>query len=300
MEYMKLLIGFDGSPQAGHALHDLQNAGLPESGEAVLLALADLFLPPYPPDAPFNSMQQNALLARQEAEMRRDALLEEARNAALLLKESLPGWTVRAEAEVDAPAWGLVKRADEWHPDLLCIGAPHSSRMERLFFGSICEKVLSHARCPVRIGRTEGHGRPLQLLLAMDGSADSCAAGEAILARRWPAGTAVHIVAVRDSRFTRFAGAMLSSIYDEPESGAIGKLTERFTAAGLAASFTIRDGKPAHELIAAATELGAHCIFTGASGAGAMERLILGSVSSALAARAACSVEVVRRVQPSA
>ncbi|HEX2747285.1 MAG TPA: universal stress protein [Verrucomicrobiales bacterium] len=293
---MKLLAGYDASPAAVAAVHDLQNAGLPESGEALLLGFSDLFLPPVPPDAPFNSMEINAVAARREAEVRRDALLAETQNAALLLKESLPGWTVRAEADIDAPASGLLSRAAEWQPDLLCIGAPHSSRMERLFFGSVCARVVAHAACSVRIGRTEGHGRPLKLMLASDGSADSMAAADTILARRWPAGTEVVIVSVLDSRFTHFAGTMLSPVAGEPEDGMLNGMTARFKEAGLAASFSTVSGVPKAELLKAAAEWGVHCIFAGASGSGALERLIMGSVSSALAERAACSVEICRRV----
>lgn len=294
---MKLLIGFDGSPLATAALHDLKNAGLPETGEALLLAVADYFLAPCPPDAPFNAVEQNALAARRVAEVRRDALLAETHNAALLLKEDLPGWTVRAEADIDAPAWGILRKADEWKPDLLCVGAPRASRMERLFFGSVCEKVVSHATCSVRIGRTEGHGRPLHLLLAMDGSPDALAAAEVILARKWPADTELVMVSVQDTRFTHFAGSMLSPVYDEPNDGVLARLVARFQAAGLTASSSIRDGVPKDEIIAAAAETGAHCVFAGAGGMSGFERLFLGSVSSALAARAACSVEVVRRLR---
>jgi nucleotide-binding universal stress UspA family protein len=292
---MKLLIGYDASPAATTALHDLQNAGLPKTGEALLVGFADMFLPPFPPDAPFNAMEVNALEARREAETRRDTLLTETQNAALLLKESLPGWTVRAEADVDAPATGLLQRETDWKPDLLCIGAPHSSRLERLFFGSICARVVAHARCSVRIGRTEGHVRPLKLMLATDGSPDAEAAAEAILARRWPEGTEIRIVSVLDSRFAHFTGALLSPAAGDSDDGLLADLAGQFRAAGLKASFSVIDGNPKNELLKAAAEMGAHCIFAGASGAGTLERLIMGSVSSALAERAACSVEIVRR-----
>jgi nucleotide-binding universal stress UspA family protein len=292
---MRLLIGYDGTPLAATALHDLTNAGLPATGEALLFALADLFLPPFPPDAPFNAMEQNALASRREAESRRDSLLAEAQNAALLLKENLPGWTVRAGAAIDTPAWGLLKQADEWKPDLLCIGAPRSSRLERLFFGSVCEKVVSHAKCPVRIGRTEGHGRPLRLMLAADGSPDAQAAEQMIISRQWPGGTEVQVVSVHDTRFVPFAGEMVVPVSSAPATGILTGAVSRLQSAGLSASFSTREGAPKDELIAAAAAMGVHCIFMGAGGMGALERLFMGSVSSALAARAPCSVEVVRR-----
>jgi nucleotide-binding universal stress UspA family protein len=104
------------------------------------------------------------------------------------------------------------------------------------------------------------------------------------------------MISVLDSRFTHFAGALFSPVAGEPADGMLDGLAARFRAAGLAASFSVIDGVPKSELLKAATEMGAHCIFAGASGAGALERLIMGNVSSALAERAACSVEIVRRM----
>ena len=57
----------------------------------------------------------------------------------------------------------------------------------------------------------------------------------------------------------------------------------------------IEEGDPKHVLIAAAEEWGADGIFLGASAArNVLERLLLGSVATAIVARAHCSVEVVR------
>jgi nucleotide-binding universal stress UspA family protein len=235
------------------------------------------------------------LQARAFAEERRDALLEEARAAAILLKDDFPGWTLRGEAVVDSPARGLLKRAEEWKPDLICIGAPHHSRLERLFFGSNCQKVVSHARGSVRIGRPGPADGPLRLMLAMDGSPDAHAAAAAIASRRWPEGTEVCLAAVRDSRFRAVAGSVLDPLYSEPEGGLLSGTAAKLAAVGLKATTEILDGRPAAVLLAKAAEWNAHCVFAGAGGFGAMERLLLGSVSSALAARAPCSVEVVRR-----
>ena len=47
-------------------------------------------------------------------------------------------------------------------------------------------------------------------------------------------------------------------------------------------------------LLEEAERWGADCIFVGARGLNRLERLLLGSVSTAVAARARCSVEVVR------
>jgi nucleotide-binding universal stress UspA family protein len=71
--------------------------------------------------------------------------------------------------------------------------------------------------------------------------------------------------------------------------------TERLRISGLKVLTTIREGDPKRVLLEAAREWGADCIFVGSIGFGnPLERLVLGSVSASVAARAHCSVEVVR------
>jgi nucleotide-binding universal stress UspA family protein len=43
---MKILIGYDGSDCAEAALDDLRRAGLPETAEAHILSVAEVWLPP--------------------------------------------------------------------------------------------------------------------------------------------------------------------------------------------------------------------------------------------------------------
>jgi nucleotide-binding universal stress UspA family protein len=54
-------------------------------------------------------------------------------------------------------------------------------------------------------------------------------------------------------------------------------------------------GDPKRVLVDEAETWSADCIFVGAKGMSRVQRVLLGSVSGAVAARANCSVEVVRR-----
>jgi nucleotide-binding universal stress UspA family protein len=68
----------------------------------------------------------------------------------------------------------------------------------------------------------------------------------------------------------------------------------KLRAADLTASFAIKEDDPKRALLDEAEKWKADCIFVGATGLGGLDRFLLGSVSSAVAARAHCSVEVVR------
>jgi universal stress protein A len=70
---------------------------------------------------------------------------------------------------------------------------------------------------------------------------------------------------------------------------------EKLRRAGLHAEILVRRGNPAEQILEEADTWGAECIFVGAQGTTGIDRLLLGSVSSAVSARARCSVEVVRR-----
>ena len=63
---------------------------------------------------------------------------------------------------------------------------------------------------------------------------------------------------------------------------------------GLIVSTVVRDGDPKRVLLREAEYWAADCIFVGSQGLSRVERLVIGSVSSAIAARAHCSVDVVR------
>lgn len=70
--------------------------------------------------------------------------------------------------------------------------------------------------------------------------------------------------------------------------------TKRLKDAGLKITEVLKGGKPWKVLVEEAEKWKADCVFMGARGLGMVDRFLLGSVSSAVASRARCSVEVVR------
>jgi nucleotide-binding universal stress UspA family protein len=306
---MKLLIAYDGSDSANAALEDLHRAGLPPEAEALIMSVADVFLPPssspeptFPADVP--AAVQRAWAQATHAVDEARALAQHARTHLLT---AFPTWEVHAEACADAPAWAVVKQAESWQPDLIVVGSHGRSAMSRLVLGSVSQKILTEARCAVRVGRSHRppNAAPVRLLIGVDGSPDAAAAVHAVAARTWPVGSAVRLVTALDAKmctalaFLRLPGQTGTERSDTDESGWMAETLDAIAAPlyerGLAVSSSITAGDPKQVLLDEAEHWEADALFVGARGLSRVERFLLGSVSAVVAARAHCSVEVVRR-----
>lgn len=308
-EEMRILIAYDGSDHADAAIASLSSAGLPSKAEVVVMSVADVFVPPpikeeemFPPHEP-----EVVRLAHERAEEKLGEAEAMATRAEEQIRTRFPQWQVSHEAVADSPAWALISKADNWKPDLVVMGARgHSVLGGRLILGSVSQRVLYEARCSVRIARAtrKGADLPIRVLAGIDHSRDSNAAVDAVCSRDWPRGTEVRLLAVVDTvmaitldptqplvmKWMEVADAEnwdeLRQIF-EPSA-------EKLRSRGLDAAVIIRRGSPADEIIDEAETWDADCIFLGAKGTRGIERLLLGSVSSGVSARADCSVEVVR------
>jgi nucleotide-binding universal stress UspA family protein len=308
---MKIIIAYDGSESSDAAIDDLRRAGLPKDVDALVMSLADVFLPPpineeiddtFPFQVPSGVRRAHA---RAERAVEQAQML--AKQASNKVRESFPQWRIHHEAYADSPAWAVIKKADEWKPDLVVVGAHgHSLLGGRLILGSVSQRILYEASCSVRVarGRRERPGTQPRLVIGVDGSPYSDAAIEAVGRREWPNGTQVRLLTVVDTIMAVPANpsdpANLKWIEVEHEEDwdRVHKLfepsVEKLRSAGLDAAVMIRRGNPKDQVLEEAETWGADCVFLGAKGIRGVERLLLGSVSSAVAARAHCSVEIVR------
>ena len=282
----KILIAYDGSACSDAALDDLKRAGLPAALEAVVLTVADVILPPPPEEVPEEQLlihiPEGIRHAQQHAEQHVREAAALAERAAARVKAAFPGWEVRAEGCGDTPAWAVIKAADSLKADLVVIGSHgHSSVGGRLILGSVSQRVLYEARCSVRVARCREAGRegPARIVIGFNGSPDAERAVEAVTARAWPEGSEARIVTA------------LAAEAQAPPDG----VAARLRAAGLTTSDVARAGNPAHVLIEEAEGWGADSIFVGTRDLHGFKHFLTGSVSSAVAARANCSVEVVRQ-----
>jgi nucleotide-binding universal stress UspA family protein len=305
---MKILIAYDGSEASDIALEDLKHAGLPSELEVLVMSLADVFMPIVEDDKDIEEMHVPDAVkrARDRAQQELDEATVLAKRASEQIGLMFPGWKVRYAALADSPAWALLRTADEWKPDLIVMGARgHSVFGGRLILGSISQRVLYEARGSVRIARSlsKKEDVPVRILIGVDQSSDSNAAVEAVGNRKWPSGSEVGLLAVVDTVMPINSDADSSPVkwieVSEENWNQVREVfassAERLRSAGLHTEILIRRGNPADQILEEADTWGADCIFVGARGTRGIDRLLLGSVSSAVSARAHCSVEVVRR-----
>jgi nucleotide-binding universal stress UspA family protein len=310
----RILIGYDGSACADAALDELTHAGLPLKADARILSIAEVWLPPPPPSS--YEIVEQAEKAKSPADLQHRfakgcaaaktalALAEVARDR---VRANFPNWKVTAKSSCGSPAWELVAMADEWKPDLIVVGSHGRTALGRFVLGSVSQRVLTEARCSVRIarGRLEEPESAVRIIIGIDGSPASFDAVKNVASRVWRPMSEVRVTAVNDPLTPTLIGHLVPPVRriveetNEADREWLQKIlalaTEQLQSSGLAVSTQIREGDPKKELTSAAQEWGADCIFVGSSGfSNRFERFVLGSVSAAVAARAHCSVEVVR------
>ena len=292
---MKILIGYDGSECADAALVDLQRAGLPSEVEAYVLAVDEQWLP----------MPTSYWMMRTSYESSypvSDEVKELAVTAGKKLQALFPAWKVLAESYGGSPASIILAGAEQWKPDLIVVGSHGRTGIVKLVLGSISQKILHHAPCSVRVarGREMPADAPVKIIVGVDGSTGAEAAVKVVAGRPWPAQTEVLLLSAVPSISAATSSLMVMPVsqwFVEERArveAAAGKLEKELRTTGLKVRAMILEGDPKSVLLDEAEKWGADCIFVGAAGMSAIDRLLLGSISAAVATRAECSVEVVR------
>ena len=312
---MKLLIAYDGSDSADTAIDGLQRAGLPaENVEALVVSIGEVWLPPADAvgDDTVNSQTVPGL---KEVRERAAQVMEEAEQLAQRgskrVQQNFPGWQVSHEVRNGSPGFELLQVARDWSADLIVVGSHGHSALGRFVLGSVSQKVLTEASTSVHIGRPNpGTGKSGErILIGVDGSPAALAAVRAVAQRNWTEGSEIRIVVADDvlrgnpiwlliPQVREFFDEIRAEERTQAEQFAIAaakELREGLGSRNITVSSVVHAGDPKQVLVKHAEEFGADCIFTGATGfSSRLERVILGSVSSAIASRAQCSVEVVR------
>lgn len=313
---MKILIAHDGSHCANDALVDLRRAGLPPLAEALVLNVAEVWLPlpvgresakTVAATAETNvSTSMNSQNDRQATPSETAPMVTE---AAERLRSFFPEWEITTESLRGSPATAVIRRAKEWKADLVVAGSRGKSEFHRVWLGSVSQKLANEAPCSVRITRSHGvwkNGAPVRILIGLDGSTAADAAVEEVAGRFWMLGSEVRLIVALDNpdpggkrppiKYTDSGLSRNRGVQFRWISEFVDHARKRLSAAELQVSQLIEEGDPKQIIVAEAEEWGADCIFIGAAENGSKaHRLLLGSVSTAIVARAHCTVEIVRK-----
>ena len=312
---MKIVIAYDGSESADVAIDALRRAGLPSADvEALVVSIGEVWLPPpdevreddFPPHAPPGVKEA---LERAASVMREAEALAE--RGSKRVQQNFPDWRVSHEVRNGSPGFELINCARESLADLIVVGSHGHSALGRFVLGSVSQKVLTEATTSVHIGRANpGTGKSGErIVVGVDGSTGALAAVHAVAKRQWTEGSEIRIVVADDvirgnpiwlliPPVREFVDEIRADERTQAEQFALAAANELragLSGRNITVSSVVHSGDPKRVLVEHAEEFGADCIFTGATGfSNRLERVILGSVSAAVAARAHCSVEVIR------
>jgi nucleotide-binding universal stress UspA family protein len=197
----------------------------------------------------------------------------------------------------------ILKRAEAARADLVVVGNQGASGLARVVLGSVADKVVRHAHCPVLVARPSP--RSGAILVATDFSPPSRAAliaADREAARR-SGSTRLTVVNSLDLPpdlmgfgFAPLVPAPVGLPDARPalREGAQKRLAGELRETGVQASTLVGEGPAALDIVRIAESLPAELVVLGTSGRTGLRRVILGSVAEAVVRRAPCSVLVVR------
>jgi nucleotide-binding universal stress UspA family protein len=183
----------------------------------------------------------------------------------------------------------ILAAAEEWHADLVVLGARGLGAVAGFLLGSVSMGVARHAHCSVMI--VKGVPAPLRgALLAIDASPGAAAASAFLARLPLDSGVTVRLLGVVERpHYPATTPALAAGMVRQ----AIGQMVqERRTvleraldnAAGAFGAVKrverqVVVGHPVDEIVAAAARPGVNLVVVGARGLGALQRVLLGSVS---------------------
>jgi nucleotide-binding universal stress UspA family protein len=293
---MKVLIPLEMTPGEASAVKVAAARPWPSG---TIFCLLNISVPLYPP-----------LVVPRVFENSKTKILAQLDRVAERLKKC--GWNVRTEVLEGSPRRTINAFAKEWRADLVMVGSHERSPLARLCLGNTAQSVMRHAPCSVEIVRPRGDDGGLQesgalkILVGTDGSEFSTAALRAVTARPWPAGSKLKVISVPEFILTKDASYLetheikdlgdLGTASIEEAKKCIAAAREILSGSPLTASAEVPEyeDRPYQVILHEAQEWHADLIVLGSHGRSGFDRVVMGSVSEAVALHAKCSVEIVR------
>jgi len=279
------IVGFDGSQTALAALR----VGRRLAGAAGARVTAVNVRPVVP------TVLAKGASAGADAALEQDAL----RASRAVLAELEPGAETRSVAAL-SPARGLHDVAAETEDALLVVGATHRGPVGRLAPGSVAERLLHGAACPVLVVPEDAEPGELRTIaVAYDGLAEAKAALDVAHRLALEHGARLVVIGVTEPGWFGELPATTSELDALVEERLRADLDAAADALpdGVEVETRLLDGIPGETIVRASRD-GVDLLVCGSRGYGPIRSVIAGGVSRYVADHAPCPVLVVPRGAP--
>jgi nucleotide-binding universal stress UspA family protein len=242
--------------------------------------------PYFPPDIIGSELQQARVQALEDARMATAAGL----TTEVVVKS---GGTVRLILDV----------ADELEADLIVLGTHGSGGFEHLVLGSVTEKVMRKAPCPVLTVPPRAQATsnlPFERMLCpVDFSEPSLAAFELACSLARESGARLTILHVVDWSHgwhgaAHFEVPEFARYLEEDARARLSQMAADVEGTGLEPSVELAYGRPHRQVIATAEAIGADVIVMGVHGQHAINTMLFGSTTNHVVRSATCPVLTLR------
>jgi nucleotide-binding universal stress UspA family protein len=219
------------------------------------------------------------------------------------LANTLPSAHTRLEVREGRATDQIVDVVEEAGADLVVVGEHGHRRGLRDVLGSTAEQLMHTSPVPVLLARGPLDAAPQRVLAPVDESeaGDRVLEWARLLHERFGARvTVLHVLNVRLYWQLRLVSSETKwqELGEEMQRGAMDWLRQRVQAAGLPAEAVdvhVVFGEPSYEILAAAARHGSDLIVMASHGAGALGRILIGSVARSVLRGASCPVLVLTR-----
>jgi nucleotide-binding universal stress UspA family protein len=289
---MRVLLAADGSNDAKAAAQWLDHLPLPADREVMVVTVVNTPLIPALPE--IAGELHSALVA----EARR--LADDTAADCLRTGSTATGRVVEGD-----PRDEIVAAAKSWGADLIVLGARGLGAIKEFLMGSVSVGVARHAPCPVLV--CKGTPRDVRAVtVALDGSEHARRALAWLMALPLPAGMRLQLVGVAEPQHypssapgilretLRTAVAAIDAERRAAAEKECAAAAESVPARDIVVDVNVQTGRPTDVIVRESQESDSDLVVVGARGLGALERLLLGSVSEFVLRHARCPVLVVR------
>ena len=147
----RLVLGYDDSIHARHAVDLLASLQPPPQGRVTVLNVVDTMRVP----TQVHLTAETRAIVREEVDRINGRRMTKARRLteSAAAKLAVAGWNAGAKVTMGAPLWELLGEAYRSRADVLVVGARGVSGMTRLVLGSVAEAALNRSTVPVLIVR---------------------------------------------------------------------------------------------------------------------------------------------------